>query len=236
MPLPAQAADIPRRIFSPIASNYDRPAQVLSLLQYSRWHRFLLSTLDALQGNVLDMATGTGALALPLSQRDGIRVTAADITRAMLLQAAHRYSDQQPTPDLVECSAEAAPFADASFDAVVFTFLLRYVADVPSTLAGLARTLRPSGTMTSLDFAIPRGLSYPLWRLYTTVGLPLGGALLSPAWRSVGSFLGPSICGFYRRWPEDRLLQLWRDCGFHDVRARRLSLGGAIVIWGTKSA
>ena len=232
MPLPASAAETPRRIFSPIASNYDRPAQVLGLLQYSRWHEFLLSRLRLSPGDsVLDMATGTGALAVRLARLDGLRVTAADITRPMLLQTAARTHGRV---DLVECTAEAVPFAEAAFDAVIFAYLLRYVADVPATLAELARLVRPGGTMASLDFAVPRGIWYPLWRLYTAVGLPLGGALLSPAWRRVGSFLGPSIRGFYRRWPEERLLQLWRESGFPDAQAKRLSLGGAIVIWGTK--
>ena len=232
MPLPASAAETPRRLFSPIASNYDRPAQVLGLLQYSRWHDFLLSRLDLPpQGHVLDMATGTGALAVRLAGLDGLRVTGADITRPMLLQTAARSGGRV---DLVECTAEAPPFADGAFDAVIFSYLLRYVADVPATLAELARALKPGGTMASLDFAVPRGIWYPLWRLYTAVGLPLGGALLSPAWRRVGSFLGPSIRGFYHRWPEERLLQLWRESGFPDAQAKRLSLGGAIVTWGTK--
>ena len=232
MPLPASAAETPRRLFTPIAANYDRPAQLLGLLQYRRWHDFLLSPLDLPpRARVLDMATGTGALAIRLTRRDGLRVTGADITRPMLLQAATRANGRL---DLVECTAEASPFADGAFDAVVFSYLLRYVADVPATLVGLARLVRPGGTMASLDFAVPRGGWYPLWRLYTAVGLPLGGALLSPAWRRVGAFLGPSIRGFYRRWPEERLLRLWRECGFPDARARRLSLGGAIVTWGTK--
>jgi len=232
MPLPASAAETPRRLFSPIASNYDRPAQVLGLLQYSRWHDFLLSRLRLSPGErVLDMATGTGALAVRLAQRDGIRVTAADITRPMLLQTAGRSGGRVA---LVECSAEAVPFVEGAFDAVIFSYLLRYVADVPATLSELARTLKPGGTMASLDFAVPRGIWYPLWRIYTAVGLPLGGALVSPAWRRVGSFLGPSIRDFYRRWPEEALLQLWHDGGFPDSQAKRLSLGGGIVTWGTK--
>jgi len=229
MPDRASAADTPRRIFSPIATGYDRHAQLFSLLQYRRWQDFLLSRLHLWLGaRVLDMATGTGAVALQLSRRDGLQVIGADVTRPMLLQAAARGADSGTPLHLVECTAEAIPFADATFDIVVFTYLLRYVAE-------MTRVLKPGGTMTSLEFAVPSGLAHPLWRLYTAVGLPIGGALLSRAWRRVGSFLGPSIRGFYRRWPEETLLEMWRERGFADVQSERLSLGGAIVTWGTKS-
>ncbi len=182
------------------------------------------------------MATGTGALAFDLLARGGTKVTGADITRPMLLRGQERAANAGINDELqlVECSAEAPPFADESFDAITFAYLLRYVSDVPATLAGLARLVRPGGTMASLDFAMPRGGWYPLWRLYTDAVLPLGGRMFSRHWRDVGTFLGPSIRGFYRRWPEEHLLQAWRDAGFTDVRARRLSLGGAIVMWGRK--
>ena len=68
------------------------------------------------------------------------------------------------------------------------------------------------------------------------MGLPGAGALVSPAWREVGSFLGPSIRGFYERYPLPRLLDLWRDAGLRDVHVRRLSLGGGIVVWGTRAS
>ena len=238
MPLSADVADVPRTLFAGIATSYDLPAQVFSLLQYRRWHRLLLSRLQlSPAARVLDMATGTGAVALQLAQRRGIEVVACDITRPMLLQAKARASRDGPrrTIDLIECTAEAVPFPDITFDAVIFTYLLRYVSDVPATLHGLASVLRPGGTMASLDFAVPGGLAYHLWRVHTDAVLPLGGALLSPAWRRVGGFLGPSIRQFYQRWPQPRLLDLWRQCGFCDVQAKRLSLGGALVMWGTKS-
>lgn len=232
-----ETARVPRRIFSPIAQNYDRPAQVLGLLQYRRWHRFLLSRLDLPPGAlVLDMATGTGATALDLLGRPGVRVIGADITRPMLLRAQRRAAVARAVLNLAECTAEAPPFRDGAFDAITSGYLLRYVSDVPATLAGLSRLLKPGGMMAMLDFAVPRGGWYPLWRLYTDMALPAAGRLFSRDWREVGAFLGPSIRGFHKRWPEPSLIEAWRNAGFEDVRSRRLSLGGAVVIWGHTAA
>ena len=229
---------IAQGLFSGIARNYDGPAEILSLLQYSRWHRHLLTNLSlAADARVLDMATGTGAVALRVAKQSAARIVGADITRPMLAQANAR-AERAGLPhrlEFVECSAEAVPFADDAFDAVIFTYLLRYVSDVPATLRGLARVLKPGGIMLSLDFAVPGPLVYPLWRLYTSGLLPVAGAVLGPSWMRVGAFLGKSIRQFSNRWPEYRLLELWRNCGFLGVRSKRLSLGGALVMWGVKT-
>jgi demethylmenaquinone methyltransferase/2-methoxy-6-polyprenyl-1,4-benzoquinol methylase len=239
MAVSAEAADLPRHIFSPIADGYDRPALILSLFQYRRWHRFLLSRLDLRPGaRVLDMATGTGALAFDLLRWPCVTVVGADITRSMLVQAQARSSanGRAQALELLECTADAPPFAPESFDAITFAYLLRYIGDVPETLWALAEALKPGGTMASLDFAMPRGGWHPLWRVYVDGLLPAGGRLFSRDWRNVGAFLGPSIRQFYRRWPEAQLLEAWQEAGLTDVRSRRLSLGGAIVIWGRKAA
>ena len=86
-----------------------------------------------------------------------------------------------------------------------------------------------------LDFSVPARLARPAWELYVRLGLPLLGRAISPGWAEVGRFLGPSIRGFYARWPLDALLDLWREAGVADVRARRLSLGGGVVLWGTRA-
>jgi demethylmenaquinone methyltransferase/2-methoxy-6-polyprenyl-1,4-benzoquinol methylase len=122
------------------------------------------------------------------------------------------------------------------FDAVTFTYLLRYVDDPAVTLRELARVVRPGGTMAGLEFGIPRRAVWRgLWELYVRIALPLAGRVISPGWREVGDFLGGSIRSFYGRYPLELLLGLWRDAGMEDVRLRRLSLGGGIVTWGRRA-
>jgi demethylmenaquinone methyltransferase/2-methoxy-6-polyprenyl-1,4-benzoquinol methylase len=173
-------------------------------------------------------------MALDLLERPGVRVVGADITQPMLLAAQRRAVAHGLDLQLAECTAEAPPFHDGTFDAITSGYLFRYVADVPGTLAGLVRLLNRGGMLATLDFAVPRGAWYPAWRVYTDVVLPLAGRGFSREWRDVGAFLGPNIRDFYRRWPESRLTEAWRAAGFHDVRSRRLSLGGGIVMWGRK--
>jgi demethylmenaquinone methyltransferase/2-methoxy-6-polyprenyl-1,4-benzoquinol methylase len=97
--------------------------------------------------------------------------------------------------------------------------------------------LKPGGTLANLEFAVP---SNPVWRalwfVYTRVGLPVAGRVASKAWYDVGRFLGPSISGFYRRHPPSEQLAMWRKAGIETVHARPMSLGGGVVIWGSREA
>jgi demethylmenaquinone methyltransferase/2-methoxy-6-polyprenyl-1,4-benzoquinol methylase len=222
-----------RTLFAPLGPTYDRYASLLSFGQDPRWRRFLVSVTDAgPESRVLDVATGTGAVARELVTQKGCTVVGLDQSTEMLAEARRRLPDGVT---LVEGTAERLPFDDASFDALTFTYLLRYVADPAATLQELARVVRPGGTIASLEFALPRGVWRPLWELYVRVGLPLAGRAISPGWAEVGRFLGPSIRSFYGAWPESGLLELWRDAAIKDVRARRLSLGGGIVTWGRRA-
>lgn len=217
-------------LFAPLGPTYDRVGAVLSLGQDPRWRRFLADRLPRDGGHVLDVATGTGLVAAELLAR-GFRVTGLDQSPGMLAQARRRFG---PGVELVEGTADALPFPDATFDHLTFTYLLRYVDDPAATLRELARVTRPGGTVAMLEFALPGGPWRPAWELYVRVGLPLAGRALSPGWLEVGRFLGPSIREFYARVPEPVLLELWRRAGIADVHARRLSLGGGIVVWGRR--
>jgi demethylmenaquinone methyltransferase/2-methoxy-6-polyprenyl-1,4-benzoquinol methylase len=221
-----------RKLFSTLGPTYDRVGAVLSLGQDPRWRRFMVSRVPAGRGTaVLDVATGTGLVAQRLLGR-GLAVTGLDQSREMLAEAHRRFGDRVT---LVEASADALPFPDASFDHLTFTYLLRYVDDPAATLRELARVIRPGGTIASLEFCVPHGAWRPLWDLYVGLGLPAAGRMISPGWYEVGRFLGPSIRGFYERWPLEQQLEDWRRAGVPDVRARRMSLGGGVVIWGRRA-
>ena len=227
-----------RELFAPLGPTYDRYARLLSLGQDPRWRAFLVSRIpdDALR--VLDVATGTGAVAIELAQAaPGRTVVGVDQSQEMLAVGREQVAQAGLAGriELREGRAEALPVDDASFDALTFTYLLRYVDDPGATLRELVRPVRPGGTIAMLEFALPRGIWRPLWELYVRVGLPLAGAALSPGWGSVGRFLGRSIRGFYERVPEPRLLELWHEAGVEGVRASRLSLGGGIVVWGRRA-
>jgi demethylmenaquinone methyltransferase / 2-methoxy-6-polyprenyl-1,4-benzoquinol methylase len=181
---------------------------------------------------VLDVATGTGAVARELLRQKGCTVVGLDQSPEMLAEARRRLPENV---ELIEGTAEQLPFPDASFDALTFTYLLRYVSDPAATLRELARVVRPGGTIAGLEFAVPHGVWRPFWELYVRVGLPLAGRVLSPGWAEVGAFLGPSIRDFYGRWPEPRLLELWQAAGIAGATSQRLSLGGGIVTWGRRT-
>ena len=127
------------------------------------------------------------------------------------------------------------PFADAEFSGLTFTYLLRYVDDPAHTLRELARVVRPGGTMAGLEFGVPPGPApRALWNVFVGALLPAAGRLISPGWGEVGTFLGGSIRDFWARYPLEAQVELWHSAGVRDVRVRRLSLGGGVVIWGTR--
>ena len=227
-----------RELFAPLGPSYDRYARLLSFGQDPRWRTFLVSRVPADATSTLDVATGTAAVAIELARAAPERtVVGVDQSREMLAAARARVADAglEARIELREARAETLPFADGEFDALTFTYLLRYVDDPGATLRELTRVVRTGGTIAMLEFAVPRPPWRPAWELYVRVGLPLAGAVVSPGWRDVGRFLGTSIRGFYERVTLGDLLGLWRDAGVADVRCRRLSLGGAVVVWGTRT-
>jgi demethylmenaquinone methyltransferase / 2-methoxy-6-polyprenyl-1,4-benzoquinol methylase len=231
---------VARDIFAELPARYDRLAEWLSFGQNARWRRAMVDRIVAgSPRRVLDVASGTAGVALQLAERTSADVVGVDLSLPMLRTGLRNVARARRTRrvQLVNGRAEELPFPDRSFDALTFTYLLRYVDDPPATLRELARVLRPGSPVASLEFMVPVSRPYrACWWAYTRAGLPLAGlATGGREWYRVGRFLGPSITELYHRYPLHRLVEAWHEAGFEDVGVRLMSLGGGLVMWGRRS-
>ncbi|HEY5077001.1 MAG TPA: class I SAM-dependent methyltransferase [Acidimicrobiia bacterium] len=230
-----------QELFTGLPQRYDTLAEVLSFGQNGRWrHEMISHVADLRPSSILDVATGTAGVALELVRRTPARVTGIDLTPAMLRRGQERVERERATGRvrLVVGQAEQLPFPDATFDALTFTYLLRYVADPAATLRELTRVLKPGGSIASLEFAVPANLFWRAWWWgYTRLVLPAAGYLTGGRdWYGVGRFLGPNISAHYRRYPVSWTVHAWREAGLADVMVRSMSLGGGLVMWARKPA
>jgi demethylmenaquinone methyltransferase / 2-methoxy-6-polyprenyl-1,4-benzoquinol methylase len=227
-------------MFSKLPRSYDEVAAAFSFFQDPRWRKAAVGAVGAAPDErVLDVACGTGLVSAALVERWGCRVVGLDQSAAMLGRARARAAANPRLAErasFIEGEAESLPFADGEFDHLTFTYLLRYVEDPAATLRELARVVKPGGRVSSLEFCVPAGAWLWPWRLYTRVGLPALGRLVSRGWYEAGRFLGPSIEGFYRAHPQHQQVELWEAAGIERIAVRRMSLGGGVVIWGTVGA
>ena len=227
-----------RQMFAGIAPQYERAGALLSLGLEAGVRRFMISRVNAIPGALaLDVASGTGLVARELAARKNLRVVALDPSPEMLEAGAavnrEAHLDDRVLP--VIGRAEQVPFAEEAFDAVTFTYLLRYVDDPAATLTELARVLRPGGTLACLEFFVPEARVLRAgWWVYTRTVMPLVGAAVSPAWARTARFLGPSISRFHKEHPLATQVRWWQEAGLRHVRSRRLGGGTWIVLWGVK--
>jgi demethylmenaquinone methyltransferase / 2-methoxy-6-polyprenyl-1,4-benzoquinol methylase len=227
-------------LFRQLPRHYDFLEELLSLGQNGRWRREMIAhvTDGAPITSILDVATGTAGVALALARCTDSDVTGIDITEAMLRRGRERV-ERAGASDRVRLlvgQAERLPFPDNSFDALTFTYLLRYVADPAETIRELARVLRPGAAIASLEFSVPASRFWRFWWwLYTRGVLPVAGYLTGGReWSRVGRFLGPNISNHYRRYSVAWTVQAWKDAGLVNIGVRSMSLGGGLVMWAEK--
>ncbi len=224
-------------LFAGLPRSYHSMGAVVSFGQDPRWRATLVDQVNPLPGQrVLDVATGTGLVAFALARR-GAEVVGLDQSQDML-GVARRHLSERPELEgrvtFVQGEAERLPFDDNEFDALTFTYLLRYVDDRAATMRELARVVKPNGRIGMVEFGVPQAaLLRAAWRVYTRAGLPIIGRAVSPAWFEVGRFLGPNIEEFHAHEPD--LASLWRRAGIDDITERRLSFGAGLVMWGVRN-
>ena len=220
-----------REMFSGIAKRYDLLNHLLSGNIDKRWRRIVATRVrEKLSGSgrVLDVACGTGDLALTLFENTGARVVGTDFCRPMLQIAAEKTAHRIP---LIEGDALDLPFRDGSFEAATIAFGLRNLASVEGGLAELRRVLKPGGWVAVLEFSRPaNAMLRPVFGLYFTKVLPLMGGLISGS-RYAYSYLPASV----QKFPDQQQLSLlMQRAGFDQVQFENLTGGIAALHMGQR--
>ena len=222
-------------MFAGIATRYDLLNHLLSGNVDRRWRRLVADTLRPSLGAgamVLDVACGTGDLALVIAEACGARVVGVDFCRPMLDIAARKSADApQRTIPFVEGDALRLPFADEKFDAATIAFGLRNLSDVAGGLGELRRILKPGGRLVVLEFSRPVVPGFrALFQFYFSRVLPRVGGLVSGS-RGAYEYLPDSVSKF----PDQaRLASLMKEVGFENVDYRNLTGGIAALHSGTR--
>jgi len=222
-----------RAMFDRIAGRYQLMNTLMTFGRDRIWRRaVLLAAALPAGGRLLDLASGTGDIALDSLRRDaGARVTAVDFSLEMM-----RIGRKRPGGDRIAwCAADALslPFADASFDAVTSGYLLRNVADHVGAFREQARVVKPGGRVVCLDTSPPPATALrPLVRLYLRRIIPLLGRLVAEE-SSAYAYLSASTERFMT---PSELAAIMREAGLVRVRYQRFMVGTIAVHVGTRPA
>ena len=257
-PLPSRESKVAyvRSLFARIAPRYDLMNRLMTLGFDRRWRRLAVRAVLAPRrdgalspeprqvGKVLDVATGTGDLAIELlRQNPSLHVIGLDLVPEMLAVArAKARAPLATTPgqvqggtagslDLVEGDALRLPFADGEFDAVVTGFAMRNVLDIPAAFREMARVTRPDGRVACLELAKPRTPVFRrLFAFYFFHLVPLLGRIMAGE-TAAYTYLPHSLSVFLT---PDQIVEVMRSSGWRDVRYRRLMLGTVALHTGVR--
>lgn len=224
-----------RNMFNRIAPSYDRINTILSFGADRRWRRrFVALAAERGATRVLDMATGTGEVAVALAQKQAdCHIVGADISCEMLAGAKEKIERENLAGriELAEADVEQLPFADGEFDLATVVFGVRNFPDQARALAELKRTLRVGGELLVMEFSEPKGVLFaPIYRLYQRYWMPWLGGLLSGD-RNAYTYLPASIRKYCQTVDFEREL---RKAGFVLNNTIRLTQGVATIYCATK--
>ncbi|MGW1282174.1 ubiquinone/menaquinone biosynthesis methyltransferase [Streptomyces sp. NPDC002586] len=218
-------------IFQKIAGYYDRMNFVMTLGRHEKWCREVAARVaPAVGGQLLDLATGTGVIALEAARRyPTATVTGVDFSEEML-----RRAKAKPEADAVrwqQADAASLPFENESFDGITEGYLLRNVENVDGVLREQHRVLKPGGRLVILETCPPSGPVQPVVKWGMRVIVPLLGQVVARD-RSSYTYLESSTRAFES--PQS-IAGVLRGLGFKDIGWRKKFFGTNVILWATKA-
>ena len=217
-----------RGVFDSVAPKYDLMNDLMSLGLHRAWKAYTVMVANVREGSqVLDIAGGTGDLALAFSRKVGQtgRVVHTDINEAMLSTGRNRLLDAGVCLPTTVCDAEKLPFADGSFDVVTVAFGLRNMTHKELALAEMCRVLKPRGKLLVLEFSRVAAPLEKAYDWYSFQVLPRLGKLIAGDDASY-RYLAESI---RMHPPQEELKGMMRQCGFGHVDYHNLT-GGMVAL------
>lgn len=223
-------------MFDNIAPAYDFMNRAMTLGIDRNWRRKVVKAVAAAAPSaILDVATGTGDLAIQLAKANPqAKVTGIDLSEGMLEVGRRKVAEAGLTQQIALRQADclALPFADGSFDIVTVAFGVRNFEHLDKGYAEMARVLRPGGKLMVLELSTPTSpIVKPFYKLYTRGVIPMVGRLISKDSRAY-SYLPESIAAMPQG---ERMLQLMTEAGLCGCSLRSLTFGVSTIYTGIKS-
>lgn len=231
---PEEKETLVHEVFQRVSEDYDKMNDVISFGMHRGWKRTLIDAITALKpSDVLDVATGTGDIALWIAERNpSARVVGADFSENMLSVAERRLAASPLTNvSFSHQNAMSMSFPDNSFDAVSVSFGMRNMPDYGEVIGEMTRVLRPGGTFFCLESSYPTNpVIKPLFRFYFKQVMPTLGRVIGGAPEEY-RYLNDSTEAFLTK---EELAALMRERGLEGVSYRSFMFGGAALHSGTK--
>jgi demethylmenaquinone methyltransferase/2-methoxy-6-polyprenyl-1,4-benzoquinol methylase len=224
-----------RKLFDTIAPTYDFLNHLLSLGRDLYWRKMAVRELKGFGGWILDIATGTGDVAIEITQQNGYqkKVFGLDFSEPMIKRARQKILKKGLHRSITLSRGDAIdlPFRENTFGASIIAFGLRNIPNKEQALFEMIRVIKKGGKVIVLEFTFPRDvLMRRLYPLYFEKFLPWLGGLISGD-RGAYAYLPESVTQFPH--PED-YEEMLRRSGLEEIRSRRLTFGIASIISGIK--
>lgn len=212
-------------MFDGITGSYDGLNRLMSFSLDRRWRRLALDRLDARDGElVLDVATGTGDMALLAASRHRCRLVGLDLSRNMMMSAAEKWSREARNTEYLPVQGDAAamPFRDGAFDRTMVAFGVRNMVDMGRFFSEAGRTLRRGGRLVVLELSVPVApVVRQVFSMYLIRALPVMARAMGGD-KAAYRYLTRSILTFP---PPEKVEAMIRSSGFRIVSSEPLTLG-----------